>query len=67
MALSCLFLVGLIVICVPVYSQFESSCAWDDFTLVGAQGYEIQCIDATTNSQYGIENIYLFVHPLISR
>eukprot|EP00486_Rosalina_sp_Unknown_P010513 CAMPEP_0201578604 /NCGR_PEP_ID=MMETSP0190_2-20130828/25558_1 /ASSEMBLY_ACC=CAM_ASM_000263 /TAXON_ID=37353 /ORGANISM="Rosalina sp." /LENGTH=269 /DNA_ID=CAMNT_0048011969 /DNA_START=995 /DNA_END=1804 /DNA_ORIENTATION=- len=41
MALWCLFLLGLVM---PIYSQV-SQCAWEDFNLIQAQGYEIQCVD----------------------
>eukprot|EP01084_Bolivina_argentea_P122771 217555_1 len=30
---------------IPIFSQFTSTCQWGDFSLQGAQGYEIQCVD----------------------
>lgn len=53
----CLFLLGLVI---QTYSQ---SCSWGDFNLIGAQGYEIQCVVNGDQNAIGMHifNIYLYI------
>ena len=51
-----LYLIFLFLDIIPTLSQFSQSCQWttevETFSLQGAQGYEIQCIDG--ENAYGM-------------
>ncbi len=49
MSILCLYLYLVII---PALSQFNN-CQWGDFSLQGAQGYEIQCASASGDYSYG--------------
>jgi len=52
MTASSSLLAWLSLIAIPTYSQFSTNCKWDDFVLSGAQGYEVQCFDGSSQYAY---------------